>query len=535
MLLEKITEKEIEFMESWHDPVCMSECLFSNFDDLGEFDLKKFGKIRKYQIPMLSYESIVDDEAYETLNEKEKFQLHKTVGDIINVGARKYGKTLITLRLDMCLSILYEERLQAGFYSIDEKRLRGVLDKIKLACEYHPIVKMWDVKCSYKPEIKFFSPKSRWVCQGVNMTIKGKSPGDQFYQMHAKKLWGEEVSFETKEIYEKRKEAVSELGAVIRLAGMTNFTRHSPIGQAFTALENQSKILNLPQYANPYWDEKERADRLKAYGGEDTTNFRVFVKGEVVEDGIAEFDMDRVRKCYYKTKEIKRFEIPKKNFSRFENLIVLERPKNAERIFICADIGDNQTEIGIFSEIGENYNYLYNIALYNLVQDEQEEIFYWIIEKLNANIIALDCGDAFGRNVCDHLEKKYSKNNVVRYMGQSKLNVGFEKNSEGKVLIKKGKPVYRQEYMAEWAVRRLKTLLYGERCHLPIDYQMDIQLNAVVSTRTGARVSFPCLNEDDHKFNMLKVFAIAQWLKKDFNQTPKMKREWGTGVSSWKN
>jgi len=532
MLLEKITSEELDFMENWHNPVCMAECLFSNFEDLGEFEEERLSHVRNYQLPFLSYEPIIDDEV-EGLSEKQKFRLRKRVGDVINVGARKYGKTLLTLRVDIGISILHDDRWETAFYSIDEKRLRGVLDYIKTACEYHPIFRMWDVKCSYKPHIKFYSKKNHWKLQGVNMTIKGKSPGDQWYQIHAKKIWGEEVSFETKEIYEKRKEAASELGAIIRLAGMTNFTKHSPLGEAFTALENQHKIINLPQYVNPYWDDEEKKDRIKAYGGEDTPNYRVFVEGEIIEDGISEMDMERIRKCYHKNIEIKRFEIPKTRFKRFKDIIIVERPKNTGRIFVCADVGDNQTDIIVLSEVEEKYNYLYNITLYGLIKDEQLEVFKYVIEKLEANVIAVDCGDALGRILADDFEKLYSKDNVVRYMGQSKINVGFEQDEEGKVIFKKGEPIYRQEYMAEWAVRRLKVLLYGDRCNLPIDHRFDIQFNALISTISGARKIYNCTNEDDHMFNAWKTFSIAQWLKKDFNQTPRMKQEWATGVSSW--
>ena len=152
MLLEKITKEELSFMECWYNPVCQAECLFSNFDDLGSFDEKELGNIRLYQFPFLSYESIIDIEI-EGLTEKEKFQLKKNVGDIYNLGGRLYGKSLITLKIDISLSALYDDNLWGAFYSIDEKRLRGILDDVKTAFEYHPIFKIWDIKCSFKPAI----------------------------------------------------------------------------------------------------------------------------------------------------------------------------------------------------------------------------------------------------------------------------------------------------------------------------------------------------------------------------------------------
>lgn len=845
-------------MQCWHIPRALCECLFSDFDNLGEFSEDKSGELRTYQMPFLSNEAIFDFDGMaelHNLKEKQTFKLRKNVADIYNLGARKYGKSLVTLKLDISLSALYDEGLWGGFYSIDEKRLRGVLDPVKLAMEFHPIIKMWDFKCSYKPEIRFYGKKNHWLLQGVNMTLKGKSPGEQFYQLHVEKLWGDEVSFETEEIYKKRKEALSEKGAILRLAGMTDFTKHSPIGEVFCSLKNKKHIINLPQYVNPFWDEEEREDRIEAYGGENSIDFRVYVEGEIVEDGVcvekgtkilmsdfstkniedvkvgdeilsfsehpprrivkskvldsryngikevlniesknnnlsvtpnhrviaykrksykweeiqkcidrnysilslnnrikkeedywwgvllgiiesdgtriydrnkskysiyitqsknteyiaienvfrilnlkffkydlykynmfryclsrqhnsdiektlsllfknkdcsigfisgfllgdgwvdkkqklfkvviqnnnkkkellekilkqydiryfsyenkelnkkeygfskleilpflpkskktklfselivgsylwklkapvrvidkkktevydlitdshtyiangfcihnSEFDMERVRLCYNTKARIKNFEIPKTRFTRFKDFIVVERPQNCDRIFINADIGESSgTEIIIHSEIGEFYKYLYNITLYNLIKDEQLEIFRYLIDILKANVVGIDCGDALGRTLADDLERLYAKENVVRYAGAEKINVGFEEDEKGNIILKSGKPIYKQEFMAEWSVRRLKHLLYNKRIKMPVDHKFDKQINKVISTKSGNRTIFKCLNanKEDHMFDAHKVFAIAQWLKKDFNQTKPMKQEWGSGVSSW--
>ena len=80
MIIEKITEEELQFMEMWHYPVAMIESLFSNFDSLSEFEEDKFGELRIYQFPLPSYESIIDEnmenltENWEDLTKKEKLQ-----------------------------------------------------------------------------------------------------------------------------------------------------------------------------------------------------------------------------------------------------------------------------------------------------------------------------------------------------------------------------------------------------------------------------------------------------------------------------
>lgn len=532
MIIEKLTEEEKQFLYEWHTPICMLECLFSNFDNLVEFDKKRFGKVRKYQHLFPSHESIIDFEGMEA-DEKKRFQLRKNVADVYNYGARKFGKTLITEKLDIPLSMLHDDGYWCGFSSADSIHLRSVLDPVKEATDNHPILKLWRKNSRTAPNYRL-DAHNGWYLDGINMNLASKNPGHQFFGKHVKKLWIEEASFETDNVYKKRKEALSELGAVIRSSGMTNFTKHQPAGKCFYDLANRKSIINLPQYINPFWDDKEKQDRLKEYGGEDSIGYRVFVKGEVVEEGVSEFDMERVRKCYQEKETIKKFEITKERYPRFQNLIVVERPKNADRIFICADIGESAgTDIIILSEVGNKYNYLYNITLYNLTHFEQVKVFQWLLQQIETNVIGIDCGDGTGRAIYRSLEKTVPIENLVWYAGSNKIAVDFEKNDKGNAILVKGEPVYKEEIMKEWSVRRLKALLYETRMSLPIDYKFDTQINSVIALQSGTRTIYQCVAESNHLFEAFRVFAISQWLKGDFNQTKPIRKEWGIGVSSW--
>ncbi len=539
MLTEKLSEKELGYIENWHKPSELCECLFSDFDNLGHFDKEKRGAIRLYQLPMFSYETAIDFEAnaqYHKLTEQETFQLRKNVGEIYNLGGRLYGKTLITLKLDIAISAILQKGLKAIFYSVSDQKIRGVFDKIERAIKYHPIFRMFKFVIRGKPEISFYSRKNNWEIKSVNMALKGKDPGDQFYQHHVEKMWGEEVSFETEEVNNKREDSVAELGCIFRLAGMTNFTRHSPIGKIFYNEKNKEHILNYPRYINPFWNEQKKEEAIQKYGDEETPNYKVFVGGEIIEDGQSVFDIERVKKCYQKRKEIKRFVLKKKQFKNFERLIVIERPKNAGRIFIAGDVGDGAggTDIVIASEIGDKYQYLYNIVIYNWTEKEQLKLFTWIISKMQANVVGIDCGDALGRGLCDSLETLYKKENIVRYDGRTKIVTGFELDEKGKPKMKNGKAIVKEEKMKEWSIRRLMAILYEERIRIPQDHKFDNQINQVISTKSGMNTIYACISETgDHLFDAFRVLAICIWLKKDFNQTPKMSSNWGTGVNSW--
>ena len=236
--------------------------------------------------------------------------------------------------------------------------------------------------------------------------------------------------------------------------------------------------------------------------------------------------MTRVEEqCYRRREFIKRFEIDKEKFNYYQNIIVVERPKNSGRIFITADVGDNQTEILIHSEVDDKYKYLYNITLYKLTKDEQLDVFKFLIQELQANVIGVDCGDAMGRVLCDDLEKLYSKENVVRYMGQAKIDVDFEKDEKNNIIFRDGKPVFKKEYMAEWASYLLKVNLHNGRHVIPFDGRLDEQLSNLISRFSGNRKLTQCVLEDDHLFNAWKVLEISIFLKKDFNKTLPMAEE----------
>jgi len=237
-------------------------------------------------------------------------------------------------------------------------------------------------------------------------------------------------------------------------------------------------------------------------------------------------------------KEIKRFEISKESFRFWKRTVVVQRPENADRIFVCADIGKKVTELIIHSETDDKYEYLYNIVLYNLTQQEVETVFKHVVKKVNANVIGIDCGDGEGRGIYSGFEQEFPKNNLVYYDGSMKIRVGFEYEDEGetkekRIKFEKGKPVFRYEYMSEFSVKRIKDLLYHGRCRIPQDYKFDTQFSVVIETTSGTRTIYKCVSsQGDHLFDAWRVFAIAQWLKKDFNETEEIfdDSNWGIGA-----
>lgn len=513
-MLKKITESEIELMECFYNPNCLAETLFSNYDNLSLMEEDKLTNIRIGQLSLLSYDCLLDYN--EKLSRKENFQLKKGSADIYCLGGRLFGKTLFVEKVDLIITFIVLENEKIGFSSYDAIHIRGVLEDITSVIENHPVIKIFDFSVNRSPNYRIANRLGN-LLESVNMNITGKKPGAQFFQKHFTRLYIEEASFETDEIYNKRRDSVSELGCVFRVSGMTNFTKYSPCGNVFYDLSRRTWVVNLPQYINPMWDDKAKEKAIKEFGGEQSIGFRIFVKGEVVEEGVSVFDMERIRKNYQETRKLKIFEITKENYSNFRDILILERPNNAEVGYGFADIGESaSSEIGIIFEINKFYRYLFNITLYNLTEIEQFHIFKYILELLKLNFLALDCTEGTGRAIFRSLESIYTRKNLIWVGFNEKIAVDFEKDDKNNIIFKNGKPVYKEEYTSEWSVKRLKDLLYGEKIELPLDYKFDSQFNSIISMMSGARTVYSCLNTNNHLFQAFQVFAIAQWYN-EFN------------------
>ena len=309
MIQEKLTQEELVFCENFYNPLCLAETLFSNYDSLSEFK-ENLCEIRMYQIPMLSFSPILDVNIKE-LSPKEKFELRKGADEIYNFGGRRFGKSLIGEKIDICLSMLYADNCWSVFSSADAIHLADILDCITKAVDFHPILHAYKMRFRASPKYDL-QCKNGYLLQSVNMNIASKDSGKQWFGKHCQVQILEESSLENSASYDKRKDAISELGVIIRSSGMTNFTRFLPSGKAFYDPKNKNKILNLPQYVNALFDDKEDNERQQEFGGRDSPLYKIFVKGEVIEDGISEFQIDRIEPYIDDKVELKVFEIKKK-------------------------------------------------------------------------------------------------------------------------------------------------------------------------------------------------------------------------------
>ena len=527
-MIQKIANDDLIMYQTLAHPIACGEILFHDFDSLGLWDKEKYGKIRQYQYPMLAYDSLFLEDP--KLSPEENFKIKNGMAESYNEGGRLTGKSMIAVVMDGLIAIFNKTFVWAAISSYDALHIRSVLEKIIHALDNHAVMKQLNSHSLRSPSYKI-NVGNGSLLESVNMNIAGKNPGGQFFGKHIDKHWMEESSFLTAEVSNKMFMAQSEAGCVNRFSGMTTFSKQSPIGKIFFDLKNANKITNLPSYVNNSWNDEKEADSIIEFGGRESIGYKVQIEGKVVEDSSSVYDIERIRACYVKDVEIKLFEVTKDNFYKFQEVLVIERPANAEKCFITADIGEGSapTEIIIIFQIKGKYKYTYNISATRLSADEQYELFKYIIVQVQANLVGLDTTSGMGKALASRLSKDFP-DNIIWVSFNEKIRIDFEKDAKGNFIMdSKGEYLYKEEYITDWSIQRLKQLFYNQKMECLTDYKLDLQFGGIVSTRSGTRTVYAS-KVANHLHQAFQVFSVVEWQVEFVNIKPVQRKKPGMGA-----
>jgi hypothetical protein len=469
------------------------------------------------------------------LTDKENFKIKKNLGDCINFGGRLTGKTCIGILVDITISIFHKTFNWGIVSSCDASKIRGVMDTILGVFDNHPILKEW--KCKHKSHPAYLATfANNCKLESVNNNIAGKEPGKNWFQKHADLNYEEEASFLTDSVTNKRLMAQSELGMIERLTGMANFKKLSPIGRKFFDLKNENMITNLPSYVNDSWDKEKDSAAEQEFGGKQSPGYRTQILGQVVDDGNSVYDIERIRECYKRDKNddpilIKTFEINKTNFYRFKEILILDRPKNAESVWVCLDKGEGAapTEVIVLFKSEDLYKYEYNITNFKLSPDEDNEVIDFIINQLKANVVGIDVTSGGGKAMFSNLAKKYPEN-IVGVSFNEKIAIDFEKDEQNNIVYgTDGKPKYKEEFVIDWSIQRLKHLFYNKKILALYDMKLDTQFDSIIVMKSGQRTVYGS-KMANHLHQAFQVFAIALWNYEFKLIQPIQKRKPGLGA-----
>ena len=512
-MLSKITERELKIFQTLKNPISLSEILFSDFDNLGEWNKDKFGKIRICQYKMLSHDSeYINDPK---LSKKENFEIKKGMAESYNFGGRLTGKSIISIVIDVLNSIFNKTFKLGVVASLDADHVNSIMEKILGALENHKVLKQFLMRPKRNP---YRIPlKNGLLIESVNDNINSKNPGGHFFSKHVDRIWREECSFLTPVVSSKQLMAQSELGCINRWSGMSTFTKNSPVGKIFCKLENKSKIINYPSYVNPTFDDKKDQDAIEEFEGRESPGYQIQILGKVIEGFENTYDIERVRQCYNEKKHVKSFEINKDNFYNYKEIVIVDKPVNIEKTFIALDVGEGAapTEIIVIFLMNGIYYYTYNITTMKLAPEEEIELIDYLMVTLGVNITAIDVTSGGGKAIASALTKKYPKPGQVIWISfNEKLPIDYERDENSPTGEYKrdgaGKLIFKEEYVSVWSVQRLKVLLYKQKMSIPKDYKFDTQFSNIISFKSGFRTQFKGKGAD-HLHQAFTVFSISEW------------------------
>jgi len=523
-MLRNLTEEDLFFVECFYNARCLVESTFSKGTPRNWNDDKPCIKLRLYQRPFLGFDSSIEDD--DRLSEVENFRRRIKVGTRIIVSARKIGKTFIALVANILLKLVHYSDKEMTMASYDEKHVNKVLDNVKEFLVYHNFYKSYKQSVRGSPEYQIETKNGNKLF-GINETVKGKNPGENWWGHHTFINFQDEIQAETESAYSHKIDAVSDWGVMEILCGIPLISKVSPLGRTLRDQTLKRNLIRLPQYVSYLWDELTKERRIRDYGGQESAGFRINVAADLIEGATGAFDMDRVKTNYNKKRIIKRFEITKNSFKDFKSLLVLEPIINADKVFVCSDIGDSAaTEINVIAKINNRYHLIYNITTYRLsLTKELPEIIEYIFRMVKGHFLSVDC-TIMGKPVYEILSDKLNeiirdeKGNIIKNIKRvfwcafnEDMVTGFEKDEQGRQLKDaKGNAIEKKENTLVFSVRRLNELFFDKKFDIPDDdYKFDNQFSSYVSTISGNRIIYGSTTED-HYVQSFEVFAILEWM-----------------------
>lgn len=532
-MIAKIKENDLKIFQVLSHPISCAEVMFHDFDSLGTWNKDKFGKIRVYQYPMVSWDSLF---LYDTKLSKEKnWEVKNNMAESYNLGGRLTGKSRIAIIIDYAITTFNKCFSWAVISSYDKLHVLEIFEKLINAFENHKILKILNCHSLRSPTYKL-NFDNGCLLESVNMNIASKNPGGQFFGKHVDRHSMEEASYVTKEVSGKMLMAQAEAGCINRYSGMTTFTKTSPMGEIFFDLKNRKKITNIPSYANPTWNDKKEADAIKEFGGKDSVGYQVQIEGKVVEGAESVFDIQRIRQTYLSDRKgnpitIKSFEVNKDTFHRYKEIVIVEKPTNAESIGIYFDVGEGgaPSEYIIISQTNKIYKYLYRLTTFQLSPDEEEQFVRYLIEILKPNLIGIDNTSGVGKALVSRLRKDFP-DNIIPVSFNENIDIEYEKDKNNQfVKGKDGAYVFKQANTVDWSMQCLKDIFYSKKIQMYEDIKFDTQINNVIVGTTKQGKKLYGYKTENHLFQAFQVFGIAHWLTEFKNIKPIVRRKPGMG------
>lgn len=520
---EKLTKEQFLRLKMLFNPKAFTEIMFPNLENLSEMGKNdKYSTVRTYQLPYLSYEYMIANPKVKNDETIIKNHAQKVgAGRSYAMGGRLNGKSIYIVKTDILQTLMVCRNLKGILASYDDKHVEKIAKDLFPALDSHPILRHLKCKVITSKGDRSITNALGNKITTINENILGKNPGHSWFGDHVHKVWYDEFSMTNEEASNIRLMCKSERGEPIyRVASMTNFNTHSPAGEIFFNKQLAPWVINYPAYANPTWTEKSERDALKRFGSHESVGYRVNIDGEVLQNSETAFSIEKVRDTYDRSRITKSFIVNKKNFNRFKQNIIINRPEGIDRVEIGGDIGENlnPSEWIIIFKQNNLYNYVYNITTLELTADQEIELVCFLINKMSAEVVAWDATEYKGKHIFEKLSEKYEKERLFPVYFNEKMKICYEKDVNGNIVRDdKGQLKVVEEYVSVYSVARMKEIFYGKQISMPVDEKFDLQINNFVSCVTGLRETFDTSDGQDHLIAAFRAWIIGSFMSGDYS------------------
>jgi len=261
-------------------------------------------------------------------------------------------------------------------------------------------------------------------------------------------------------------------------------------------------------------------------------SYKLNVEGELIEGAFGRWDMERIQKlCLNKQRTVKFFELGKNDFAdldiekdrptyqqkfyeRLDKKLVIEKVPSSLKI-VASDIGTTGTASEVIICFGDEnkLKWRYNIPLFQLTTQQQALVFKWIYEKLDKAFISIDCTNSDGRSISDELEiLGVPQKNIIRPMFNKNMIVDFLRDENGQILRDdKGRPLYKQENVLDWANQELDKIFYGGLIEVPYNEKFLKEFASYFELRIGNSRKYGT-SSTDHLVQSFQCMAICRFL-----------------------
>lgn len=520
---EQLTEKQIEFLEHYYDPCSLIENLVPENENAPQIWDEEIPcvYIRPYQHSMLNYSYIYAEDP--NLSKKENFRIKKGAGEGFHIGARDLGKSFI-LKIDSVLAIIHN--IIEGMVASDSaEHLKKVTEPIANFVEGHKFLQIFHLRDSRANTVKrdylTITTQHGTVIRHVNEKADtDKNPGVQYHGKHAKIRYYEEYSYASDEGEKKSIDACFSLGRIERLSGIPDVSLGSPLGKILKNLNLKNWIWRLPQLVREDWDEQTEQEKAELYGGKNSAAYKLNVLAETIEGAFGYFDMARLQEVSVnQNKRVKYFEISKEQFQGFEDKLIVEKPAGTISTWISADIGFGAapSEIIILFFDGKKFKYIYNIALYRLIQKEQAKVIKFLYDKFEGAYIACDATSDEGAIIDELYSLGIPQENLLKVKFNSNIEIGFEKDEQtGETLIdREGNPIPKLINTELFSFQELSRIMYEGIIDAWWDEKFINQFTDIIAKQSGQRLIFDSKSVN-HLVQAWQVWAISRFFN-EFN------------------